>query len=101
MNNQEQKVRNPDEGDKCEIAGRLYEAIDIQRAIEIGQLTSVPEILSRLKQDENLLGQILNLDSWVFSEDGFFIDLEKTIHRAETHISHKHKIRNDDDNSER
>lgn len=82
MSNQERKVYTPDETDKHEMAGRMYEAMDIQLAIENGHLTSVDEIIARLNRDSNQLSQVLKLDTWVSSEDRLCLDLPETINRA-------------------
>jgi hypothetical protein len=48
---QARKVYTPDETDRHEMAGRMYEAVDLQLAIEKGHLNSVEDILERLKLD--------------------------------------------------
>lgn len=82
MSNQERKVYTPDETERHEMAGRMYEAVDIQLAIENGDLVTVDEILARLKRDSNQLSQVLKLDTWISSEDRLCLDLPETIHRA-------------------
>lgn len=57
----------PSEADKCEIAGRMYEALDIARAIESGQVKTLDEILSLVNDSANNLGKVLECDKWVYS----------------------------------
>jgi hypothetical protein len=89
MSTQEgRKVYAPDETDKHEMAGRMYEAVDLQCAIENGHLNSIEEILGRLKLDADRLSEVLKLDTWVSSEDRLCLDLVDTIHRAEKQSTH-------------
>ena len=85
---QGRKVYTPDETDKHEMAGRMYEAADIRLAIENGYLNSVEEILERLKLDEDHLCQVLKLDTWISSEDRLCLDLVETIQRGEKLPTH-------------
>ncbi|HAT4519819.1 TPA: hypothetical protein I9281_004812 [Serratia marcescens] len=57
----------PSETEKQEIAGRMYEALDIARAIECGQVTTLDEILALVKSSAINLGKALECDKWVYS----------------------------------
>ena len=84
MSTQEgRKIYTPDETEKHEMAGRMYEAVDLQLAIENGHFNSVEEILERLKLNADRLSKVLKLDTWVSSEDRLCLDLVETIQSAE------------------
>lgn len=85
---QGRRVYTPDETDKHEMAGRMYEAVDLQRAIENGHLNSVDEILQRLRLNADRLSEVLKLDTWMSSEDRLCLDLVETIQRAEKQSTH-------------
>jgi hypothetical protein len=74
------KSKTPDEADKHEIAGRMYEATDLLMAIENGSLTSIDEIKARLSDSSRKMGEVLKLDTWVYS--GCCLDLNETIARS-------------------
>lgn len=76
---QKRKIYTPDETSKHEMAGRMYEAIDIQLAIEQGHLKTVDDILNRLKDQSQLISQVLRADTWVSTEDRVHLDLVETI----------------------
>ncbi|MGK3116037.1 hypothetical protein [Candidatus Pantoea formicae] len=58
----------PSETDKHEIAGRMYEASDIARAIEDGQVKTIEEVLTLVKTSAVNLGKVLDCDEWVYSD---------------------------------
>lgn len=74
------KSKKPDETDKHEIAGRMYEATDLLMAIENGSLTSIDEIKARLSDSSRKMGEVLKLDTWVYSD--CYLDLNETIARS-------------------
>lgn len=85
---QGRKVYTPDETEKHEMAGRMYETVDLQLAIENGHLNSVEEILERLKLNADRLSKVLKLDTWVSSEDRLCLDIVETIQRTEKQSTH-------------
>ncbi|EFN0763328.1 hypothetical protein RVX52_003819 [Enterobacter cloacae] len=58
----------PPETEKHEIAGRMYEALDIARAIECGQVKSIDEILALVNTSAINLGKVLECEKWVYSD---------------------------------
>ncbi|RCW64021.1 hypothetical protein DET61_11662 [Marinobacter nauticus] len=89
MSTQEgRKIYTPDETEKHEMAGRMYEAVDLQLAIENGHFNSVEEILERLKLNADRLSKVLKLDTWVSSDDRLCLDLVETIQSAEKQSTH-------------
>ncbi|HFS7477191.1 TPA: hypothetical protein ACH1PF_004854 [Enterobacter cloacae] len=58
----------PSETEKHEIAGRMYEALDIARAIECGQVKTIDEILALVNTSAIKLGKVLECDKWVYSD---------------------------------
>ncbi|EGU3395827.1 hypothetical protein H3J60_004555 [Salmonella enterica] len=58
----------PSESDKHEIAGRMYQALDIARAIEDGQVKSIEEVLTLVKTSAVNLSKVLDCDKWVYSD---------------------------------
>lgn len=82
------KTYTPDEAEKHEMAGRMYEAVDLQLAIENGHLNSVEDILARPKLNADRLSKVLKLDTWVSSEDRLCLDLVETIQSAEKQSTH-------------
>ncbi|EMT0530668.1 hypothetical protein WMB34_004311 [Enterobacter kobei] len=67
----------PSETEKHEMAGRMYEALDIARAIESGQVKTIDEILSLVQTSAINLGRVLECDTWIYSDCR--LDIEASI----------------------
>lgn len=52
---------------RCQV--RVYEACDVIKAIEDGQLTSTGEILQHLRENTNQLTGMIKLDQWLLKKD--------------------------------
>lgn len=63
-------LKIPNENDKHEMAGRMYEALDIQRAIESGQLNAIEDVLQAVKRSAASLDSLLKAEAWVVNESG-------------------------------
>lgn len=61
------KLRKPEPDDLSEMAGRMYEACDLQRAIEGGKLKTVDEILVWVKKSSANLQALMKLPTWVIN----------------------------------
>lgn len=59
----------PDNEDKREMAGRMYEALDIARAIESGQLNTLNEVLTALNQSADSLNKLLKCEIWIVGDN--------------------------------
>lgn len=68
MNKSQVAKTSPSETDKHEIAGRMYQALDIARAIEDGQIKTVEEVLTLVKTSAVNFGNVLECDKWVYSD---------------------------------
>lgn len=58
----------PSEIEKHEMAGRMYEALDIARAIESGQVKTIDEVLSLVQTSAINLGRVLECNTWIYSD---------------------------------
>lgn len=72
------RLMNPDASDKHEIAGRMYEACDLEMAIEGGHLQSVEDILAWAKDKASSLQKLMKFPVWVMDESSC-IDLKASI----------------------
>lgn len=72
----------PDENDKHEIAGRMYEAVDLQIAIENGNLKTVADVLKTVKQASEGLSKVLNCSKWVYN-DNCCLDIQATLNQEQ------------------
>ncbi|NDY73075.1 hypothetical protein DO021_15440 [Desulfobacter hydrogenophilus] len=68
----------PDENSMNEIAGRVYEAIDIQRGIEEGNLKTIDDVLKFVKQSSERLSRVLKCSQWIYN-DNCCLDVKKTL----------------------
>lgn len=75
------KLRVPDGNDKHEFAGRMYEALDIQLAIESGQLKTLDDVLQAVKDSAASISQLLKAETWVVS-DTCCVDIPASINQA-------------------
>lgn len=58
----------PDSNDKSEIAGRYYEACDLQLAIEGGELKTIDDVRAWV-QERSGLDALMELPVWVMTEN--------------------------------
>lgn len=58
----------PSETEKHEMAGRMYEALDIARAIESGQVKTIDEVLSLVQTSAINLGRVLECNTWIYTD---------------------------------
>jgi hypothetical protein len=72
------KTATPDENHKHEIAGRMYEVVDIQRAIEDGNLETINDVLKHVKQSAEGLSRVLKCSQWVY-DDNCCLDVKATL----------------------
>ncbi|RMT24572.1 hypothetical protein ALP52_200051 [Pseudomonas amygdali pv. mori] len=72
------KLKTPEADDKSEMAGRMYEACDLQIAIENGHLQTVEEILAWVKETSTGLQALMELPVWVVTENAC-IDIKASI----------------------
>lgn len=72
------RLMNPDTSDKHEIAGRMYEACDLEMAIEGGHLQSVEHILAWAKDTASGLQKLMQLPVWVMDESSC-VDVKASI----------------------
>lgn len=72
------RVKTPDDDDKREMAGRMYEICDLQRAIEGGQFKSLEEVLSYAVEQVKELQAVLELPQWIMT-DNCCLDVKATI----------------------
>lgn len=72
------RITEPDNEDKREMAGRMYEACDIQMAIEKGHLVTIEDVLKRVKESQKGLSQLLELPKWAVN-DSCCVDTKASI----------------------
>ncbi|HGW4499620.1 hypothetical protein ACQKD8_18210 [Pseudomonas sp. NPDC077405] len=72
------KVRKPEPDDKREMAGRMYEACDLQMAIEGGHLKTVDDVLVWAKESASGLQALMELPVWVIN-DNACVDIKASI----------------------
>lgn len=72
------KQIKPDETDLAEMAGRMYEAVDLQMAIERGDLTSIDEVKRFVKESAGNLQKLLKQQAWVV-DDKCCVDIAESI----------------------
>lgn len=63
------KLIVPDSEDQLEMAGRMYEAIDVARAIESGQINTLDEVLKNLNKSADSLGRLLKCKQWIIGDN--------------------------------
>ncbi|CAD0264249.1 conserved hypothetical protein [Pseudomonas veronii] len=81
------KLKTPEADDKSEIAGRIYEACDLQMAIEGGHLKTVEEVLAWAKETVTGLQALMELPVWVITENAC-VDIKASIaHNQSTELS--------------
>ena len=72
------KFKTPEADDKREMAGRMYEACDLQMAIEGGHLKTVEDVLAWAKETVTGLQALMELPVWVIAENAC-IDIKASI----------------------
>lgn len=72
------KLRKPEADDKSEIAGRIYEAFDLQIAIENGHLKTIDDVLAWTKEAASGLQALMELPVWVIN-DNACVDINASI----------------------
>lgn len=72
------KMKSPAADDKAELAGRIYQAFDLQKAIESGQLKTIEDVLAWSRESATALQAVINLPVWVFNE-GALVDIQASI----------------------
>jgi hypothetical protein len=63
------KLKTPEADDKSEIAGRMYEACDLQMAIEGGHLKTIDDVLAWAKEAASGLQALMELPVWVINDN--------------------------------
>ena len=77
------RLNVPDESDRAELAGRMYESIDLETAIRDGRFASMDELADHLKDQSELMRQVLRCRMWVMNPDQpAFLDLKRTVARS-------------------
>lgn len=71
-------TRKPDRHDKCEIAGRVYQSIDLSVAIENGRLTTLDEVLEWSKKNQAELNVLMELPVWVITDEAL-VDIPASV----------------------
>jgi hypothetical protein len=77
---------HPDREDLREIAGRLFEATDLVKAIESGHLHTVEEVLAWAKASVSDLQAVLNRPQWIVN-DSCCVDIQASI-GLNPHVPH-------------
>ncbi len=72
------KITTPSTMDKHEIAGRMYETVDLIRAIEEGSVESVADILTLMNESAETLSQLLKCEKWILNENSC-VDVQASI----------------------
>jgi len=72
------KLKTPEADDKSEMAGRMYEACDLQMAIEGGHLQTVEDVLAWAKEAATGLQALMELPVWVIT-DNACVDIKASI----------------------
>lgn len=75
------RIITPDEDDRREMAGRLYETIDLLKAIEAGQLRTIEDVVTWAKEASTGLLSLMELSQWVMNER-CCVDIAASIQRA-------------------
>ncbi|EPD1261293.1 hypothetical protein ACR6BF_004238 [Enterobacter hormaechei] len=68
MNSKRLSHTTPSETEKHEMVGRMYEALDIARAIESGQVKTIDEVLSLVQTSAINIGKVLECNTWIYSD---------------------------------
>jgi len=76
------KLMRPDEEDKREMAGRMYEARDLQMAIEGGHLRTIADVLEYAKESARGLQCLLESPQWVINES-CCVDIKASIEHGQ------------------
>ena len=77
------KLKAPEADDKSEIAGRMYEACDLQIAIEGGHLKTIDDVLAWAKETASGLQALMELPVWVIN-DNSCVDIKASIEHNAT-----------------
>lgn len=72
------KLKTPEADDKSEMAGRMYEACDLQMAIEGGHLKTIDDVLAWSKEAVSGLQALMELPAWVIN-DNSCVDIKASI----------------------
>lgn len=72
------KLKTPEADDKSEISGRMYEACDLQMAIEGGHLKTIDDVLAWAKDHAAGLNALMQLPVWVIA-DNACVDIQASI----------------------
>lgn len=72
------KLKTPEADDKSEMAGRMYEACDLQMAIEGGHLKTIDDVLAWSKEAVSGLQALMELPAWVIN-DNACVDIKASI----------------------
>ncbi|WP_162622735.1 hypothetical protein [Salinisphaera orenii] len=77
------RLNVPDEWDRAELTGRMYEAIDLETAIRDGRFASLNELADCLADQSKLMNPALRCHIWVMHADKpGCLDLNRTIART-------------------
>lgn len=74
------KIVVPSDECKQEFAGRVYELIDLQLAIEGGRLKTIDDVLKWSKETASSMNKMMELKEWVMN--GCFVDIRASIQRG-------------------
>lgn len=76
------RLNVPDDSDRAELVGRMYESIDLETAIRDGRFTSMDELADHLKDQSELMSRALQCRTWVMNPDQpACLDLKRTVAR--------------------
>ena len=75
------RIITPDEDDRREMAGRLYETIDLLKAIEAGRLQTLEQVVVWAQEASQGLLALMELSQWVMNER-CCVDIAASIQRA-------------------
>ena len=77
------RLNMPDEWDRAELTGRMYEAIDLETVIRDGRFASLGELADCLTDQSELMNQALRCRTWIMHADKPGCpDLHRTIART-------------------
>jgi len=69
----------PDNEAKNEMAGRMYNAIDVLRGIESGKFKSVEDIKQSLTESSSNLSALIKCDVWKMDDANVCVDINKSL----------------------
>jgi hypothetical protein len=77
------KLKKPEADDKMEIAGRMYEACNLQNAIESGHLKTIDDVLAWASEESSGLNALIKLPVLLIN-DNSCVDIKASIEHNAT-----------------